>query len=201
MAVSSYLSHGFTIDGLSEHVASTIQRLNTIGDFDGIAVRGVSGLLVGAIVAHTLKKHLIVVRKEVSTHASNKVETHIGVGNYVIIDDMKASGLTIRTIKEEITKLHPSLVHMGTYLYKTCCWEKAPCESSSSKTKSTDIQEIKYLPPSETVTPLPSLGVSLKPSYYTTGPVSYYSSTMTWRDSMKIPTPPTETPEPPSSSG
>lgn len=73
-------------------------------DFDTIAVSGVSGLLLGPILAYMLDKNLAVVRKEgESTHSCCLIEGHWG-SRYVIIDDFIASGATVNYIREKLNE-------------------------------------------------------------------------------------------------
>jgi adenine/guanine phosphoribosyltransferase-like PRPP-binding protein len=84
--------------------------------FDAIAVAGVSGLTMGAILAHRLNKHLIVVRKDgESRHSSYEVEGKVPdrTEKILIVDDFMSSGKTVRTI---IQKVHQ---HMVSYA-KSC---------------------------------------------------------------------------------
>lgn len=94
-------------------------------EFDAIAVRGVSGLVVGPLLAHTLKKHLIVVRKpseKADSHADQLIEgpttdTQI---RYLIVDDFISNGSTVRKIVEEIAKLDGGKhVYVDTYMWRT----------------------------------------------------------------------------------
>jgi adenine/guanine phosphoribosyltransferase-like PRPP-binding protein len=119
--VSSYISQAFG-DKKRRTVARAVKSLKAHeGEFDCIAVRGTSGLLVGTIVSYLLKKPLIVVRKpksEVSSHASYMVEAETTEGRYLILDDLTGGGETVRSIQKEIKKLHPKLVSNGfMYLY------------------------------------------------------------------------------------
>lgn len=82
--------------------------------FQFIAVCGVSGISVGSLVAHHLGKQLLIVRKadDTSTHSSNRIEgltineqwspdwdlesAEMVEGNYVFLDDLVASGSSLR---------------------------------------------------------------------------------------------------------
>ncbi len=70
---------------------------------NAIAVRGISGIVMGSIVAHVLNLKLIVVRKEnEDSHASYQVEGLSSDLKYVIIDDLVSSGRTVKTIMQDI---------------------------------------------------------------------------------------------------
>ena len=118
MGLSSYHVHGsFDKKKRKEIVARVVKELRDV-DFDALAVRGVSGLILAPIVAYLLDKYVIVVRKpSVNSHASESVESPITAGKYVIFDDFVSSGATARAIKEEIDKNYPSLVCVGGYVW------------------------------------------------------------------------------------
>lgn len=78
-----------------------------LGKHVSIAVSGVSGLSIGSMVAYELKRELIVVRKKEETllcHSSNEVE-NLPDRPYVIIDDLIASGSTIKRIVKTIDSM------------------------------------------------------------------------------------------------
>lgn len=72
--------------------------------FDAIVVRGVSGMVIGSPVAYKLKVPLVIVRKADGNHSGQSVEGYSKFTGYVIIDDLVASGDTIQTIRDEISK-------------------------------------------------------------------------------------------------
>jgi adenine/guanine phosphoribosyltransferase-like PRPP-binding protein len=87
--------------------------------YDAIAVRGVSGAVVGSIVAARKNKQLIVVRKQnVISHAAYQVE---GVPSksfkYAIIDDFVSSGRTIANIVGQIERQSPDSKCIGIACY------------------------------------------------------------------------------------
>jgi hypothetical protein len=66
---------------------------------DMIAVRGVSGMVIGAIVAERLGANLIVIRKPgESTHSSYPYAGEFVGNSYVIIDDFIDTGDTVKQI-------------------------------------------------------------------------------------------------------
>lgn len=91
---------------------------------DCIAVRGVSGISMGAVVSALTGIPLIIVRHTKGAHTDNLVEepefeTLHDVQNYVIIDEFICSGETIHRIQEDIkneTELDYALIKI--YLYK-----------------------------------------------------------------------------------
>jgi len=87
-----------------EHtVEAAVQALEGL-DFDTIAVSGVSGLLLGPILAYKMSKKLIVVRKNGdSSHSNYLIEGTCG-RKYVIIDDFMSTGATVSYIRQQIDK-------------------------------------------------------------------------------------------------
>lgn len=106
--------------------------------FDAIAVRGVSGLVIGSILADRLEKHLVVVRRpeelRVRTgidwndtrareqytqacHSALMVEGPLDwtpLARYIVVDDFTSSGNTLKWIHEAIgTRAQ----HVNTFLY------------------------------------------------------------------------------------
>ena len=130
MAISSYLCKAFGSE-LQTTIKEAIKILKPhLKEFDAIAVRGNSGVIVGSVVAYLLKKPLIVVRKPKGledSHASFHVESLIETGSYLIFDDQVAGGSTVRTIQKDIKLAWPKLKSNG-YIYTYGC-----CKSSIGK--------------------------------------------------------------------
>lgn len=113
---SGYLNKIMSLSGRKEICDSiTLAIANSGLDYQGIAVSGVSGLVIGPIIAAALNKHLIIVRKEIdkeNSHASYLVEENIVDGglvrfqNYIIIDDLICNGTTIKRILLNIKNLN-----------------------------------------------------------------------------------------------
>ena len=82
-------------------VRLAIETLTPIG-FEALVVTGVSGMLIGPIVAHLMGKRLAVIRKShelnhIVSHAEIMVETNMKAGDrWVFFDDLIASGQTIQ---------------------------------------------------------------------------------------------------------
>ena len=86
--------------------------------FDCIAVRGVSGLGFGAVIAHQLEKSLAIVRKSKrGTHSWHMVEAVECVERYLIVDDLIDSGTTVKDIVKKMKKEFPEAKLVGCYLY------------------------------------------------------------------------------------
>lgn len=99
-----YLRHLMPGADLRTTIRLAKKSLRPIKDqFDAIAVRGVSGLLSGPILALALNKGLIVVRKDKEPrHSHNMVEGDKSAAKYVIVDDLIDSGETVKEIIENV---------------------------------------------------------------------------------------------------
>lgn len=83
-------------------------------DYDAIACRGVSGLLIAPMMAVRLKKSLLVVRKpHENHHSSQMVEGDAAAKRYIILDDFTCSGETAKAIKRAIDEFAPEAVCLG----------------------------------------------------------------------------------------
>lgn len=86
-------------------------------DFDTVVVRGVSGLLIGPIIAYVMDKKLLVVRKPPEAgHSAYVVEGSWGK-RAIIVDDFICSGETIRSIGSELSKVPDQPEIIGVYIY------------------------------------------------------------------------------------
>lgn len=63
--------------------------------WDGIAVCGASGMLLGSAIADRLNKNLVLVRKPNDSSHSNMIVEGSRVGGYFIADDLICSGFTL----------------------------------------------------------------------------------------------------------
>jgi hypothetical protein len=112
MAISSsYLTQVLNTEGLIRYSQNVIDALKPyVNQFDSIAFRGMSGALIGPVVAMALNKNIIMVRKKDGNHSYMPVEGYIATKSYVIVDDFIDSGATIKIIKDEINKWkdHPN---------------------------------------------------------------------------------------------
>jgi adenine/guanine phosphoribosyltransferase-like PRPP-binding protein len=92
-------------------------------EFDAIACRGVSGLLIAPIVAMRLNKTLIVVRKGENTHSPYTVEGDHGANTYLILDDFIDVGDTVRQIAKEIYVVNPKARCAGFIAYSSLSYK------------------------------------------------------------------------------
>jgi orotate phosphoribosyltransferase len=77
--------------------------------FDAIAVRGISGMFVGPVVANKLHKRLMVVRKEKDeSHGWYKVECSTDLARegvrYIFVDDLISTGKTPERVREAVNE-------------------------------------------------------------------------------------------------
>lgn len=102
--VSGYINNIFS-PKMQKAIANEANRivLSQFQDADYIVVTGVSGIVIGSIVAHLSGKRLVVVRKEdEKSHADHRIEgfpvnTRM---SFVILDDFVDSGATLNRIAE-----------------------------------------------------------------------------------------------------
>ena len=102
-----YLRSALHGASLTEIVSDLIGKIEAEKlDFDAIAVRGTSGLLVGTMIAAMMNKSLVVVKKpNDGTHSGYEVEgasvafeEHGKALRYIIVDDLVSSGSTVQAI-------------------------------------------------------------------------------------------------------
>lgn len=106
MIETEYLE-GLSHTELSEFLAKAIFKISPYKEsFDAIAFTGISGALMAPLLAISLKKDLIVVRKNNDDcHSDDMVEGAIDARSYLIVDDGIYSGQTLRTIVRQIGKV------------------------------------------------------------------------------------------------
>lgn len=88
--------------------------------FDAIAFTGISGALMGPVIAYKLGKSMIPIRKTTdAAHTLDRVEAPEEPCKYVIIDDQISSGATINRIMDGIETEYPDSHHecIGIYTY------------------------------------------------------------------------------------
>jgi adenine/guanine phosphoribosyltransferase-like PRPP-binding protein len=108
-------------------VTKVVKMIKARGlEFDAIACRGLSALLIAPIVAMRLGKSLIVVRKNgEKNHSNMKVEGDHGARTYIILDDFIDSGDTVRAIGESIHKENKEMKCVGFIAYKRLSFKDA----------------------------------------------------------------------------
>lgn len=98
-----------------------------IDEFDCIAVRGTSGMLIGPTLAYDLNKRLCVVRKRLqNSHAETLLETNMHrFDRYIIVDDLIDTGATFREMNGAILREYPGAIPTAFYLYNTDFWSES----------------------------------------------------------------------------
>jgi len=87
-------------------------------DYDCIAVRGTSGLVIGSVLAHLDDKNLAVVRKDAKdSHSKLLLESPQDVRRYIFIDDFISSGKTLYAVVAAMKAGHPDAICVGAYTY------------------------------------------------------------------------------------
>lgn len=117
----NYSYHDFlfsSAEGFLQTIETIVSNLTPHKDlFDSIAIRGMSGAMVGPIVAAKLGKEITIIRKPGTSHA-DEITGLIG-GKYIILDDFIEYGDTVQIIKKT---LHKKMEIVGIYLYKRHCF-------------------------------------------------------------------------------
>lgn len=114
---AGHLYASLSPDTRRETVKQVIRCLSPL-DFDAIAIRGLSGLLIAPIVAMEMNKTLLVVRKpDEKCHSSKRIEGDYNTRRYVILDDFISSGSTVYAIYDEIKERLPSAHCIGVFEY------------------------------------------------------------------------------------
>jgi len=122
---SPYLNDALTRqDSMLECAMQTLDEHKD--KFDAIVCTGISGLLVGPTLAYMLSKRLAIVRKDCdrNNHATERVESGLNKKDrWIFVDDLIASGETIRHVERTMNKLIGFEGKMaGHYLYNSDCW-------------------------------------------------------------------------------
>ncbi len=103
---SSYLHKILNPEKLPATLAHICDGLKDV-DFDTLVVTGVSGCLIAGAVANTLRKNILVVRKENDdSHAGTGVYKCEGVlgDRWVFIDDLIFSGASLRRVRRAVAE-------------------------------------------------------------------------------------------------
>ena len=124
MAVrTTYLHHAIDIKTLPKTISKTVKFLQKREvEFDAIAFRGSSGMLVAPSVALALDKPMILVRKEPDTdnsHSWLEVEGESEFSTYIIVDDQVSSGLTVYEIVSKVERFNGNSKCIGIVLYNS----------------------------------------------------------------------------------
>jgi adenine/guanine phosphoribosyltransferase-like PRPP-binding protein len=101
---TSYLEKVLNPIKRNRTVAKLIEKIyDSKIQFDAIAVRGISGVSIGTVIAYEFDKPLIIVRKTGDkTHSDRKTEGIVDFNTYIIIDDCIDSGDTMQQIYNDV---------------------------------------------------------------------------------------------------
>lgn len=103
------------------NAVETIRQNISVRSFDTIAVRGISGVLLGSPLAIKLNKNLCVIRKSDGSHSSNNLESGLSCqGRYLIVDDFIETGSTVKAIVNGIKEDDTYNLDIGTDRRSTC---------------------------------------------------------------------------------
>jgi adenine/guanine phosphoribosyltransferase-like PRPP-binding protein len=119
--IADYLRYALDRERRSVTVLEIVTKLKRI-DFGTLVVRGLSGLLVGPIVAERMQKELVAIRKPNDGSTSDYSAEGNPTGAFVILDDLIASGDTVCEILKTMTRLYSGHRCAGSYLYVERRW-------------------------------------------------------------------------------
>lgn len=99
-------------------VNRTVEKLRPHADkFQSIAFRGTSGAMIAPAVAAALNKSITLVRKDDGHHEIGPISGRVNMAGYLILDDMIASGGTVRVIQNMLSVSSPMSKCVGIYLW------------------------------------------------------------------------------------
>jgi adenine/guanine phosphoribosyltransferase-like PRPP-binding protein len=100
---------------LKKHIALAVKYLKQYHDqYDTLAFAGISGAVIGPVVAMKLKKECILVRKDGDKrNSSYEVSGYDDCDKYIIIDDFICSGDTAKMIQRKIHDALPGAKCLG----------------------------------------------------------------------------------------
>lgn len=114
--MGEYLAH----DERSERIRAALKCIKSWQSagggnfFEAIAYRGQSGAITASIIAHKLRKPLILIRKEGDKgHSYYTFEGPITIKNYLIVDDFMSSGETFDAIVTKMEEHAPQAICKG----------------------------------------------------------------------------------------
>lgn len=115
-----YLCIAMRPDLMLKHRRDVVKFLRGF-KFDAIAFRGMSGALLAAPLAMTMKKTLMLVRKEGDiNHSKRMVEGDRSCKSYVIVDDFIAGGDTVKSIYDAVEIFAPKAKCLGVFQVNRC---------------------------------------------------------------------------------
>jgi len=115
---------------IHRHVVNVIKGVRAIVaknalEFDTIVFRGMSGTLIAPVVAFTLEKELLLVRKKKEDcHSWYSIEGNLAMQKYIVLDDCICSGDTLSAVFSAINEEGQRL---RDNLRENCDIDKATC--------------------------------------------------------------------------
>lgn len=117
-----YASHLITpyVRNVRENIVEKCMGAIRSIDFDTLAFSGMSGVSIGMILAHSMRKEIIVARKPGEhhrAHVHNEAEGYRFANRYIIVDDFVASGITCARVIRAVRRISPGANLVGILLY------------------------------------------------------------------------------------
>jgi hypoxanthine phosphoribosyltransferase len=110
-----------------KYLSKIIKKKVGVDNFDAIAYRGMSGAGVATTLGYLFGKPLVMVRKkDVVSHTSNRVEGVFKVKRMLIVDDCISTGETLVTMVRDIVNCRKIVLHddpmevVAVLLYNDC---------------------------------------------------------------------------------
>ena len=106
------------LDHRKEVLKTAIGKLARM-EFDAIAFCGMSGALIAPSLAASLKREIIMVRKEddCNNHSPYRVEGYVSAQTYIFVDDFVGTGSTFEHVLTQIQGFAPHARCLGYYQY------------------------------------------------------------------------------------
>jgi adenine/guanine phosphoribosyltransferase-like PRPP-binding protein len=113
---SVHMKYSFNFSSREIIVKKIIKALKPkTNEFDSVVVSGYSMALVGSIVAHALKKNIVLVRKPSELRISGYETEGIHNQRCIIIDDLVCTGNTFRRVLDGLKKINCTPVGFVVY--------------------------------------------------------------------------------------
>jgi hypothetical protein len=129
LKTSQHLERGFHNEARFGVIHEASKQLCEV-DFDVLVVMGISGVVMGSVLAYQMNKRLAVVRKRgerdlTTSGFSSQVEGYVG-GRFIFFDDLISSGESkhwaISEFKKASEAAGESCQYVGTYLWNHNDW-------------------------------------------------------------------------------
>ncbi|HEY6021002.1 MAG TPA: phosphoribosyltransferase [Candidatus Paceibacterota bacterium] len=103
---------GYYDDALSNPIPTVDKCIRALAesriDYDTIVVQGISGMLIGPMLAAFTGKNLLIVPKPDDTH-NHRGHGPVGTieGRWIFVDDFISTGATHNRVREEVSRYSP----------------------------------------------------------------------------------------------